>query len=327
MSDYSTSKKLSLKYSGRVPEDYDAQEMLFTFDFIYLVLKRDTDIDDAVRTVAIEYGLTEEYLKDYLILNRYILNKTNKQDFSQELKTYNTKALKKVLKKYGIKPSGKRDTLEKRLFENNLLGSNYQLSSKSKIFYKNKKRRIKIYKDYLEGSYFFTEFNEFYMDNFRKKLAKIPVGFINLHISKSIEDKNHDNFISNNQIMADHYLIKGDYKRMLEHVLETFCMNLNPVWKIGDLKNHVGLQLYTYDKLGFLNEKIGKNRIISTYYIVWDSFNFERIIVSKYEGYRYLKDILNQKNFTRINNHLNTKFYRNDNLKIKRIEQKTLFNF
>ena len=61
--------------------------------------------------------------------------------------------------------------------------------------------------------------------------------------------------------------------------------------------------------------------------MVWDSFNFDEIIVSKYDGYRCLKDILNFKDRYKINADLDKRFYSNENLKIKKITQKTLFDF
>ena len=66
---------------------------------------------------------------------------------------------------------------------------------------------------------------------------------------------------------------------------------------------------------------------INTFYFIWDSFDFEKIIVTKYDAYRILKDILNLKNLDKINNDLNNRFYENEDLKIKRITQKTLFDF
>lgn len=320
-------EKLSLKFTKDVPEGYDVSEMQFTYDFIYLVLIREASIDGAIRGVAGEYGLTEFYLKDFLVENKYILNKANKNDFSKQLKKFNTKSLKKILKKHGLKTSGKRERIEKRVLENNLLGNEYYLSSKSKVFYKNKKRRVRIFEKYLFDYYYFDEFNEYYMDNFRKKEEKIPIDFINQHINKAIEDKNHRNYTINNHIMAEHFREKENYKKMLQYVLKNYCANLNPVWKLDDLENHGGLAIETYNNLLFLNGEIGKNRIISTYFVIWDSFNFEKIIMSKYTGYRYLKDILNYKDYHRILEDLDEKFYSNEDLKIKKITQKTLFDF
>ena len=320
-------EKISLKYGDKVPEGYNVSEIQFTFDFIYLVFKRDASIDGAVRGVANEYDLSEDFLMDYLIENKYILNKQDKNEFSNQLKKYNTKSLKKILKKHGLKTSGKRERLEKRLFENNLIGNSPYLSSKSRVFYKNKKRRINIFNEYLFKFYYFREFNEFYMDNYRKKVAKIPIEFIKIHINKSYEDKNHEKYILNNHIMAEHYSNKENYRKMLKYVLKNYCMNINPIWKIDGLKDHIGMDIDNYDQLRFLHEHLSKNTIISTFYLVWDSFNFDRIIVPKYDAYRYLKDILNGKDHSRINRDLDERFYMNENLKIKKITQKTLFDF
>ena len=187
-------EKFSLIYDGNVPKDYDRSQLQYTFDFIYLVLKRDASIDGAIRGVANEYDLSEDYLKDYLVENKYILNRTNKNLINEQLKQYNTKALKKLLKKHGLKASGKRKRIEERIIESNLIGSEYYLSSKSRVFYKNKKRRIRIFNDCLSDYYYFNEFNDYYMDNYRKKEAKIPIEYIKKHIEKAIEDKNHKNY-------------------------------------------------------------------------------------------------------------------------------------
>ncbi|WP_296798253.1 SAP domain-containing protein [uncultured Methanobrevibacter sp.] len=320
-------ERYSLKYQNDVPENYNISKLQFTFDFIYLILKRDASINEAVENVSKEYALSEEYLMNYLIENRYILNKVDMNSLSMQLKKYNTKSLKRILKKHGIKTSGKRERIEKRILDNKLLGNNYYLSSKSKIFYKNKKRRIKIFNEYLSQYYYFDEYNEFYMDNFRKKEANIPIEFINLHIDKSIEDKNHERFISSNEIMARHFLEKENYKKMLGYVLKNYCMDLNPIWKIDELKQHSGIKKSTYDYLLLLQKKLSKNIVINAYYPIWDSFDFDRIIVSKYDGYKYLKDILNFKDYNKINEALQNRFYLNDDLNIKRITQKTLFDF
>lgn len=320
-------EKFSLIYNGNVPKDYDRSQLQYTFDFIYLVLKRDASIDGAIRGVANEYDLSEDYLKDYLVENKYILNRTNKNLINEQLKQYNTKALKKLLKKHGLKASGKRKRIEERIIESNLIGSEYYLSSKSRVFYKNKKRRIRIFNDCLSDYYYFNEFNDYYMDNYRKKEAKIPIEYIKKHIEKAIEDKNHKNYTYNTQVMIEHYHDKENYRRMLEYVLKNYCMNLNPIWRIDDLKNHGGFHISICNYLILLQEKLSKNIIISNYYLVWDSFNFDRIIVPKYEGYRILKDILHLKDYYKIIKDLNSRFYDNDDLKIKKITQKTLFDF
>lgn len=104
-------------------------------------------------------------------------------------------------------------------------------------------------------------------------------------------------------------------------------MGLNPIWKIDDLKDHTGILSGTYEDLKFLENKLSKNIITYAYYPIWDSFEFDRIVVSKYEGYRILKDLLNLKDIDKINQYLSNQFYQNDDLKIKKIIQKTLFDF
>ena len=319
--------KLSLDYYDNVPENYDVSQMQFTYDFIYMVLKGNESIDSAIKGVSDKYKLSESYLNDYLLENKYVLKKTNHEETLRQLKMHNTKALKKILKSHGLKASGKIKKIEQRILEHDLLGSNCRLSSKSRVFYKNKKRRMAIFDQYLSGNYYFCEFNEYYMGNFRKKEENIPIEFINRHIGRAIENENHSMFVLNNHIMTEHFLEKQNYKRMLEHVLNVFCINMNPVWKIDELKSHEGISAKTYDYLLFLIEKIGKNRIISAYFVVWDSFNFEKVIVSKYAGYKYLKKILNSHDRISINRDLERNFYSRDDLRIKTVTQKTLFDF
>ena len=101
-------EKLSIKYSGNVPHDYDISLVQVTFDFIYSVLKNETTIDNAVKDISKRYALSEEYLFDYFLENKFIIDKTNKNDFFELLKNYNTKSLKRMLKEHGLKTSGKR---------------------------------------------------------------------------------------------------------------------------------------------------------------------------------------------------------------------------
>ena len=165
------------------------------------------------------------------------------------------------------------------------------------------------------------------MDNFRKKEDNIPIEFINIHINKAIEEKSHENYICNTQVMTEHFFIKDDYRKMLEYQLNEYCMSINPIWKIDELDGHAGLDIKTYENLLFLQNELSRNIIINTFYLVWDSFDFERIVVSKYDAYRCLKDILNKKDYNKINNDLKNRFYENEHLRIKKITQKTLFDF
>ena len=308
-------------------KNYEISEIQYTFDFISLVFKNNTGVDSAIIDVANKYNLNSDDLRNYLIENNFILNRTNKKELKKQIGKYNTKALKKILKKHGLKTSGKRKKIEQRIIDNKLIKRDYYLSYKSKLFYKNKQRRIRIFNEYLSDYYNFSQFNDFYMDNFRKKEAKIPIAFIEIHIAKSVDSENHENYIENNQIMAKHYFKKENFKKMLEYVLKIYCMNLNPIWKVDNLNQHDGLLFDTYDELIFLNTELSKNTIIHNYYLVWDSFDFNTVIVPKFEGYRILKDILNIKDFNKINSNLKEHFYNNKNLKIKKILQKTLFDF
>ena len=317
-------KKISLTDNK---SEYDISNMQFTFDFIYLVLKHNIDVDSAIKGIANEYDHSESFFHDYFKKNIYIINRTNRYEFSKQIKNYSTKTLRKLLKNHGLDTSGRRKKLEKRIFDKRIFDYDYYLSSKSKLFYKNKKRRFRIFENELSDYYYFDEFNDFYMNNFRKKESKIPIEFIKQHINKAIEDKNHENYILNNQVMVRHYCKNKNYKKMLRHVLKNFCMNLNPIWKIGNLKNHDGLNRDTYADLLFLQNELSRNIIISAYYSVWDSFNFDKIIITKYEGYKYLKLILNLNNYSAINLDLNNRFYSNDDLKIKKVTQKTLFDY
>ena len=109
------SERYSLKYQNDVPENYNISKLQFTFDFIYLILKRNASINEAVDNVSKKYAISEEYLMDYLIENRYILNNANMNSISMQLKKYNTKSLKKILKKHGIKIicENQKDRIEK----------------------------------------------------------------------------------------------------------------------------------------------------------------------------------------------------------------------
>lgn len=320
-------KKISIKYADEVPKDYDISEIQYTFDFIYLVLKRDASIDSAIEGICNEYDISRIDFRNYLIENKYIINKRNMKEFSKQIKSYNRKTLKKILKKHGLKTSGKRKSLEKRIYVNKLLKNNYYLSSKSKIFYKNKKRRIRIYNKYLFNHYYFKEFNEFYMDNFRKKEYNIPIEYVNMYIDKSVEDKDHEMYILNNEVLLDFYLKNEKPKKMMECVLKNYCININPIWKINHLNSHEAISKECYENIQLLFKKFGKNVIINTFYLMWDSFDFDRIIVPKYDAYRILKDMMNLKEIAKINHDLKNRFYMNKDLKIKKITQKSLFEF
>ena len=320
-------KKFSINYpDGNVPDNYDISEMQFTFDFIYLVYKHNLSIDNAIYEVAFKYTIPSDDLKNYLVENNYILSKTTRSEYLNQIKKYNTKSLKKILKANGLKNSGKREKIEERIIEHKLIDRDFVLSYKSKLFYKNKKRRMSIFDEFFKDYYFFDEFNDYYMDNFRKKKNKIPIDYVNCHIEKAINDKNHRNYILNLQILSEIYYRYEHHKNMLECVLKMYCVNINPVWEFDDLSEH-GFAIEIYDLLQYLEEVMGKNRIISAYFAVWDSFNFESFIMSKYTGYVYLKDILNHKDYHTILQDLCTKFYWNDDVKVKKVIQKTLFDF
>ena len=106
-------EKFSLKYNDNVTADYDRSRLQYTFDFIYLVLKRGANIDSAVRGVANEYELSQDDLMDYLVENKYILNKTKPDEIKELLKQYNTKSLKRFLKSMVLRLQAKGNALKK----------------------------------------------------------------------------------------------------------------------------------------------------------------------------------------------------------------------
>ena len=77
-----------------------------------------------------------------------------------------------------------------------------------------------------------------------------------LAAKQAVEEKNHKSFISNNRIMSEHFFKKENFRQMLEYVLKVFCMNINPIWKIDDLKEHVGVYMDVYNDLGLLKEEL-----------------------------------------------------------------------
>ena len=115
------SEKFSIKYSGKVPEGYDVSQLQYTYDFIYLVFKRGASIDGAIRGVANEYGLSEDFLLDYLVENKYLLGKVDRDEFSEEIKQYNTKTLKKLFIDKKI-PAALRDQLPVICDDQGILG-------------------------------------------------------------------------------------------------------------------------------------------------------------------------------------------------------------
>lgn len=117
MFDLDLDEKISFKYADNVPEGYDVSEIQYTFDFIDLVFKEDVDIEGSIERVAKKYNLDKFEFKKYLIDNKYILTKIDKREFSNEIKKYTTKHLKRILKSNGLRKSGKRHNLEKRILE------------------------------------------------------------------------------------------------------------------------------------------------------------------------------------------------------------------
>ena len=267
------------------------------------------ELDDILKEGNFGTFPSAESCIEYLVENGYLEAKG--ELFTKELlaKEHTVAQLKELLKKHGLKVSGKKQELIDRLFP--VLNENsgdYELTDKAKEFLE-ENEWIDLYMFALVAFRF--EDYETYVATSGAGNVQTALNFCDEIISRSLMANQFLVFIDALSAKAHVYAYDGDYESFLDYDLQRFIIGLNPImmmdpqsyasYDIVNTANIINLKNVT-DRFDFgsLKKRFDK---------IWAKSHITTITVPKKVSYKILQKALAGADLDEINFDLKEKYF------------------
>ncbi|MBR6024063.1 MAG: SAP domain-containing protein [Methanobrevibacter sp.] len=267
------------------------------------------ELDDILKEGNFGTFPSAESCIEYLVENGYLEAKGGL--FTKELlaKEHTVAQLKELLKKHGLKVSGKKQELIDRLFP--VLNENsgdYELTDKAKEFLE-ENEWIDLYMFALVAFRF--EDYETYVATSGADNVQTALNFCDEIISRSLMANQFLVFIDALSAKAHVYAYDGDYESFLDYDLQRFIIGLNPImmmdpqsyasYDIVNTANIINLKNVT-DRFDFgsLKKRFDK---------IWAKSHITTITVPKKVSYKILQKALAGADLDEINFDLKEKYF------------------
>lgn len=246
---------------------------------------------------------------EYLVENNYLKAKGGLFTKESLAKKHTVAQLKELLKKHGLKVSGKKQDLVDRLFP--VLNENsgdYELTEKAKEFIK-ENEWIDLYMFALVAFRF--EDYETYVATSTEDNVHTALNFCDEIISRSLMANQFLVFIDALSAKAHVYAYGGDYETFLDYDLQRFIIGLNPImtmdaqtyssYDIVNAANIINLKNVT-DRFDFgsLKKRFDK---------IWAKSHITTITVPKKVSYKVLQKALSGADLDELNFDLKEKYF------------------
>lgn len=246
---------------------------------------------------------------EYLVENNYLEAKGGLFTKESLAKKHTVAQLKELLKKHGLKVSGKKQDLVDRLFP--VLNENsgdYELTEKAKEFIK-ENEWIDLYMFALVAFRF--EDYETYVETSTEDNVHTALNFCDEIISRSLMANQFLVFIDALSAKAHVYAYDGDYETFLDYDLQRFIIGLNPImtmdaqtyssYDIVNAANIINLKNVT-DRFDFgsLKKRFDK---------IWAKSHITTITVPKKVSYKVLQKALSGADLDELNFDLKEKYF------------------
>ena len=246
---------------------------------------------------------------EYLVENNYLEAKGGLFTKESLAKKHTVAQLKELLKKHGLKVSGKKQDLVDRLFP--VLNENsgdYELTEKAKEFIK-ENEWIDLYMFALVAFRF--EDYETYVETSTEGNVHTALNFCDEIISRSLMANQFLVFIDALSAKAHVYAYDGDYETFLDYDLQRFIIGLNPImtmdaqtyssYDIVNAANIINLKNVT-DRFDFgsLKKRFDK---------IWAKSHITTITVPKKVSYKVLQKALSGADLDELNFDLKEKYF------------------
>ena len=246
---------------------------------------------------------------EYLVENDYLKAKGGLFTKESLAKKHTVAQLKELLKKHGLKVSGKKQDLVDRLFP--VLNENsgdYELTEKAKEFIK-ENEWIDLYMFALVAIRF--EDYETYVATSTEDNVHTALNFCDEIISRSLMANQFLVFIDALSAKAHVYAYDGDYETFLDYDLQRFIIGLNPImtmdaqtyssYDIVNAANIINLKNVT-DRFDFgsLKKRFDK---------IWAKSHITTITVPKKVSYKVLQKALSGADLDELNFDLKEKYF------------------
>lgn len=229
-------EKLSYKHSiNNIVEKNDefGEDYLITLAMCYIIdnlnIRNHYEIFDLA---ANKYNLTGHDLRKIMAKKKYITYAVEESDWFEEAQQFSVSELKEILLKNNIKQSGNKSDLIERIQLNVSLDkvkSKVPKITKSGYQFKENSLPILYHNKYLE-KYVYEEFEKFYNNSKKTSIVDITIDFLEKHIEKAINTRNHNQLTDSLRLQSMLYADTQDIEEVLRIELKIFLININMLY-------------------------------------------------------------------------------------------------
>lgn len=309
-------EKLSYKHSiMNIMEQRDefSEEYLLTLAICYVIdnlnIKNYYEIFNSATDI---YNLQGHDLRKIMDNKGYITYDVRESDWFEEGQEFSVSELKKILIKNNIKQSGNKNELIERIKLNislNKIKSKVPKITESGFKFKKDSFPLLYHKKYLEN-FVYEEFEEFYYNSEKTSIDEITIDFLNKHIQKAINSKNHNQLIQSLKLQSNLYLKMEDFEEVLRLELKIFLININMLF-IDDVyyDYYDPIEEETFDNLKKLMYNYDFEDMVFLIGLFYDEFDENDLKIPLDEVVDILKRLFNQNNYFSLNNRIKYNHY------------------
>ena len=267
------------------------------------------ELDDILKEGNFGTFPSAEACIEYLVENGYLEAKVGVLTKELLAKENTVAQLKELLKKHGLKVSGKKQELVDRLFpvlkENS---SDYELTQKAKEFIK-ENEWIDLYMFALVA-FRFKDY-ETYVSTSTEDNVHTALNFCDEIISRALMANQFLVFIDALSAKAHVYAYDGDYESFLDYDLQRFIIGLNPI---------MGMDAQTYESYDIVNaaniinlknvtDRFDFGSLKKRFDRIWAKSHITTITVPKKISYKILQKALEGADLDELNFDLKEKYF------------------
>ena len=253
---------------------------------------------------------------EHFDLNDYDLRKVMEEkkfltydvvDWFEEAQEYTVSELKDILLKNNIKQSGNKKELVERI---NLNISLDKIKSKvpkiSKLGFQFKEdNNLLLYHNKFLKKYVYEEFKDFYENSNKDNIDEITISFLDKHIQKAINYKNHGQLIDSIQLQTQLYYDVKDIEEVLRLELKIFLINVNMLFidKVY-YEYYDPIKEDTYNNLRNLRYEYDFEEMVFLLTLIYGDFDENDLNISLDESVDILRRLLEQNSLSNLNNRI-----------------------
>lgn len=283
----------------------------FDYDTYHILscLKNHASLDEIFENLEIKTVHGEHILRQNLIESGYISPvSSGDADFEDEISRMSANELSDILKKHGIRASGKKKKLMKLALENatslDFDGCEFEITGEGERFLSDFEW-IGLY-DVCLSDFEFDDFYKFLDENETGDLIGTGFAYLDAHLSHAHECKDFGYVSDCIDARANVYGYADETYEALREEIRNYIFRINPVYDYEDYYSMYVLLYYdTVMAIKFYSSKL-ESGLEEVFNGVWDSMELENEFISREDAYKLLNELFDEEKFEDLcENYLN----------------------